>query len=228
MSPCEAAGTAAEQANTLPAGLLLAIGRVESGRPDPSLGRQVPWPWTINAAGRGQWFETREEAIRATQALLDSGTRSIDVGCFQVNQLYHPAAFAGLDHAFDPAANAAYAARFLTGLYLRTGSWEGAVEAYHSADPSRGVPYRQLVFATWSSPAALRVGAAPAFARVPAVTAGMPRNLAEDAGSRAEPTGVPPTGTRMEAGVLVSTPMPRGAAPGIVAMPPSVMTVLPR
>ena len=34
----------------------------------------------------------------------------------------------------------------------RLGSWEDAVAAYHSATPALGVPYRQLVYANWSTP----------------------------------------------------------------------------
>ena len=99
-SVCEEVGTAAERENGIPPGLLLAIGRVESGRWDAGRGRVTPWPWTINAAGKGQWFETREDAIRTVNALREAGTRSIDVGCFQVNLFYHPKAFADLDQAF--------------------------------------------------------------------------------------------------------------------------------
>ena len=63
--------------------------------------------------------------------------------------LYHPDAFMTLDQAFDPVANADYAAHFLVSLHDRLGSWDAAVAAYHSADPARGEPYRQLVFARW-------------------------------------------------------------------------------
>ena len=52
-------------------------------------------------------------AVRAMQA---NGVRSIDVGCGQINLMYHPDAFPNLELAFDPQANAAYAARFLKAL----------------------------------------------------------------------------------------------------------------
>ena len=106
LNPCEQAGVAAEREAGLPAGLLLAIGRVESGRWDPIRGRMTPWPWTMNAAGKGQYFETKDLAAQTVRAQLDGGTRSIDVGCFQISLLYHPAAFDSLEQAFDPAANA--------------------------------------------------------------------------------------------------------------------------
>jgi hypothetical protein len=147
---CDAAGAVAERRYDVPAGLLRAIGRVESGRRDPATGQVAPWPWTINAEGRGHLFESRSDALAATQALQRSGVSSIDVGCFQVNLVHHPAAFPTLDDGFEPRSNADYAARFLVSLQVKTGSWEAAVGAYHSATPELGNPYRDRVLAGWS------------------------------------------------------------------------------
>jgi Transglycosylase SLT domain len=152
---CQTAGTAAELLHSLPRGLLLAIGRVESGRRDPSTGQVAPWPWTINAAGAGRLFESGSEALDTTRSLHAQGVRSIDVGCFQVNLQHHPDAFTTLENAFDPHKNADYAARFLAGLRARTGSWEAAVAAYHSATPELGGPYRDRVLAGWAGAAAV-------------------------------------------------------------------------
>lgn len=149
---CETAATAAEQAWHLPPGLLLAIGRVESGKWDPVARRTVPWPWSIDAAGQGHQFDTAAQAVQAVRALLDGGARNIDVGCFQINLAAHPDAFASLDQALDPAANGLYAARFLAALYDRLGNWPDAVAAYHSANPLLGEPYRQAVYAGWADP----------------------------------------------------------------------------
>lgn len=146
---CVQAGRAAATSAGLPPGLLPAVGRVESGRADPLRGDVVPWPWTIDVAGQGRFFPDKQSAIRVTRALLASGQRNIDVGCYQISLLHHPFAFADLDQAFDPAANADYAARFLVALRNRHGNWADAVAAYHSADPARGNPYRDLVFAAW-------------------------------------------------------------------------------
>lgn len=150
-SVCEQAGTVAERTNGLPPGLLLAIGRVESGRWDPALGRAVPWPWAVNLAGNGRHSESREDAIATVSTALSQGIRNIDVGCFQINLLHHPNAFVGLHEAFDPAVNAGYAARFLADLKSRLGSWTAAVEAYHSADPARAIPYGRNVMTSWGS-----------------------------------------------------------------------------
>jgi hypothetical protein len=129
--------------------LLLAIGRVESGRWDAQRQRVVPWPWAIDAEGAGVLSDTKEAAIERTVALREAGIRNIDVGCYQINLTSHPLAFADLAEAFDPGANADYAGRFLVDLHARFGSWDATVAAYHSTQPERGIPYRQLVFANW-------------------------------------------------------------------------------
>ena len=148
---CETAITSAEYANRLPPRLLAAISLTETGRVEPASGRVRPWPWTINANGEGQVFETRQAAILAVKALQVRGVLSIDVGCLQVNLMYHPDAFTSLDQAFDPRANASYAARFLNSLYAGTKGWTTAIAAYHSETPALGAPYRILVMARWQN-----------------------------------------------------------------------------
>jgi len=151
-SPCEQAGRDAERNYGLPVGLLGAIGKVESGRWDPALGRVVPSPWAIDAAGQPYLSDNRSSALQMAHALQDGGSRNIDVGCFQINLKSHPAAFTDLEQAFDPAANAQYAARFLASLHTRLGNWQDAVAAYHSATPARGLPYQQAVYSNWTAP----------------------------------------------------------------------------
>lgn len=109
----------------------------------------LPWPWVIDAAGQPHFFPDKAAAVKATESLLQAGHRNIDVGCFQISLLNHPFAFANLEQAFDPAANAHYAAHFLSILYARYGNWPDAVAAYHSADPVLGTAYRNQVFAAW-------------------------------------------------------------------------------
>ena len=147
---CQQAGAAAELRWGIPPGLLLAIGRIESGRRDAATGRVMAWPWSINAGGTDGVFETRAQAIESVLAWQMRGVRSIDIGCFQINLLSHPTAFASIDEGFDATANAEYAARFLTDLHTRSGSWERAVAWYHSATPGVGDVYRDRVLADWS------------------------------------------------------------------------------
>jgi hypothetical protein len=68
----------------------------------------------------------------------------------QVNLFHHPGAFATLDQAFDPRANANYAARFLNSLFADLGDWGTAIGAYHSRTPGLGEPYRDQVVSTWN------------------------------------------------------------------------------
>jgi hypothetical protein len=130
--------------------LLAAIARVESGRRDPATGAVEPWPWTINAEGRGSFFPDKAAAIAAVRSLQAQGVRSIDIGCMQINLRYHPNAFASLEEAFDPLANARYAARFLNELKSTRADWMAAAAAYHSQTPEYAEPYRARIAAAWS------------------------------------------------------------------------------
>jgi hypothetical protein len=148
---CDTAIVGAETTMRLPHRLLGAIAEVESGRLDAA-GTVRPWPWTINVEGRGEFFASKQQAVEAVRALQAQGLRSIDVGCMQVNLMHHPNAFASLDAAFDPTANAHYAARFLTTLYGISGSWVQATAAYHSQTPAIAADYQQRVMARWDHP----------------------------------------------------------------------------
>ncbi len=143
---CRAAIRAAERAAGIPNQLMAAIGRVESGRREPD-GSIDPWPWSINAEGTDHVYQTKAEAVAAVRTLQSQGMRSIDVGCMQVNLLHHPDAFANLDQAFDPVANANYAAKFLLQLRDETGTWPTATAWYHSATPELGAEYQRRVMA---------------------------------------------------------------------------------
>jgi hypothetical protein len=149
---CRQAIATAAQAHSIPGPLLAAIGRVESGRRDPQTGTWLPWPWTVDADGQGSFYDTKAQAIAAVRELQASGARSIDVGCMQVSLLHHPDAFANLDQAFDPVANAEYAAGFLRRLYAQTNDWAEAAAQYHSATPALAADYKRKVLAAWGQP----------------------------------------------------------------------------
>jgi hypothetical protein len=142
---CGGAIEAAQERHAVPAGLLFAIGEVESGRADPVTHRLVPWPWTVQAQNQSYYFATEAEAVAWVQAAQARSILSIDVGCMQINLMYHPAAFQNLDAAFDPASNADYAARFLVSLHAGTGDWQKAAGLYHSQTLALAIPYAQRV-----------------------------------------------------------------------------------
>jgi len=158
---CRAAIASAEREYGIPAGLLAAIGRVESGRRDPGTGEQGPWPWTMNAEGRGKFFPSKAEAVAEVGQLRAGGMRIIDVGCMQINLHHHANAFPSLEEAFDPLANARYGARFLRDLQAASGDWMVAAGHYHSHTPGRAEAYRAQVALRW--PEEQRAGTAPAW-----------------------------------------------------------------
>lgn len=138
-----------ERLYNIPAHWLGAIASTESGRYSPQLRLSVPWPWTINVAGQGYWFDTKQEALKAVQYHQSKGVKSIDVGCMQVNLMYHGSNFANISQAFEPIYNIAYAAKFLRSHYNKTNSWTKATAAYHSMQSSRGADYYRKVYQKW-------------------------------------------------------------------------------
>ena len=147
---CRLASQRVERAERIPAGLLRAIGRVESGRWVKAVGTSVAWPWTVYAEGRGRYLPSKLAAIREVERLRARGIANIDVGCMQVNLGYHPDAFERLERAFDPATNTAYAGRFLAALKRETRTWSKAISHYHSRTPQFAVPYAAKVRAMWN------------------------------------------------------------------------------
>ena len=135
----------AERQQGIPSHTLAAIANTESGRWHDGLGMVLPWPWVINAEGKGYFFESKAQAIRKVRALQATGMKSIDIGCMQVNLKHHPKAFATLEQAFDPRYNVAYAAKFLRSNYDDLGNWKKAVAAYHSRTPKYGNKYMARV-----------------------------------------------------------------------------------
>lgn len=82
--------------------LLTTISSVETGRWNAKTKQKVAWPWTVNAQGKGTYFETKAQAVREVKRLQKAGVKSIDVGCMQINLAYHPDAFKSVEEAFDP------------------------------------------------------------------------------------------------------------------------------
>ena len=120
---CRDAMVAAAARHGVPEAIILAIGRVESGFN----------PYAINAAGTPHFADSAAAAIAHVEARRAEGIESIDVGCGQINLMWHPTAFGSLAEAFTPARNADYAARFLARLHGAHGDWTQAVAHYHSA-----------------------------------------------------------------------------------------------
>lgn len=139
-----------EQSEEIPAHLLTAISLTETGKWQKGSREILAWPWTVTAHGRGQHFETKEEAQMEVEILMTTGVRNIDVGCMQINLKYHDEAFESLSEALDPKANTAYAAKFLKKLYAQKKDWMQAVGAYHSSTPDKNLKYRTKLTRLWN------------------------------------------------------------------------------
>lgn len=228
---CRQAVDAAERSHAIPPHLLSAIALVESGRKDPETGGFSPWPWTVNAEGEGHFYATKAEAIAAVHALQARGVNSIDVGCLQVNLMHHPHAFTSLDQAFDPNANADYAAQFLTQLHGQAGDWTRAAAQYHSMTPELAFAYQRKVVAAWTTeqqglpvqPGNLLLAAADVAPMRPAggVRGAFPRlQMSHTPSPHVIPMAAPPAGGGASAiarGMAAAASVSGAAAPG--AMP---------
>jgi hypothetical protein len=127
----------------IPDNLLLAIGIQEAGRRVD--GKIAIWPWTANARGKGVFFDSKKDLEAWVRQTQSAGTRSVDVGCMQINQKWHARQFASLEDATDPKTNVDYAARFLLSLYGETRDWWQAAGRYHSSTESyKSVYLRKL------------------------------------------------------------------------------------
>ena len=145
---CENIANLIESKANLPSHLLSSISRVEAGR-KLSTGEVKGWPWAINHAGKGLYFETKEGALKYLKNAVANGSRNIDVGCMQLNYRWHNEAFNSLDDMFDPEKNIIYAAKFVKELYERHQNWEDVIKHYHSNKEKFNIPYHKKVAKVW-------------------------------------------------------------------------------
>ncbi|MCB5303590.1 transglycosylase SLT domain-containing protein [Yersinia sp. 2544 StPb PI] len=115
----------------VPAESLYSLALTETSRRLPYGER--PWPWTINVAGKGYRFETRDAAWQALlQFIRRYPLKRIDVGIAQVNLGWNGHLFTSFYDAFEPYTNLRVAANILRTCYdASPGSWIKAAGCYH-------------------------------------------------------------------------------------------------
>lgn len=133
----------------MPKNLLKAISITESGRYHKKTTNAIPWPWTINVKGKGYYFKSKADAVKAVKRLKKAGIESIDVGCMQINLRYHPTAFKNIEEALEPKYNIRYASSFLYKDYKKTNNWQKSIGRYHNKKPSQGGRYVKRVYTNW-------------------------------------------------------------------------------
>jgi soluble lytic murein transglycosylase-like protein len=135
---------AAQQAG-IPASVLYAVALQESGTRFRH--RFVPWPWTLNVAGRAERYASRRDACAGlSRALGRAPMKRIDVGLGQINLGYHTQRYRTPCDLLDPTRNLAIAAEILKEQHASGEDWLLAIGRYHR--PAGGVladRYRQNV-----------------------------------------------------------------------------------
>lgn len=135
---CEREMVHAANAYDVPLGMLYAVGLTESGRAGSLQ------PYALNIDGRPAYEASKAAALRAFKSARQDGAKRIDVGCMQINHYYHAESFSSLDDMFDPAKNVQYAARFLSELRKREGSWTMAIARYHAGANNKAAHKRYV------------------------------------------------------------------------------------
>jgi len=130
----------------VPVELLWAVAQTESGS---QFGTQrLPWPWTLNIAGKSYRYASESQACNALLAAAErTRLKNIDVGLGQINIGWHRALFASPCDVLAPDRNINLTARLLRERYdEQPGSWLHAAARYHH--PAGGAPaagYRQRI-----------------------------------------------------------------------------------
>ena len=134
----------------IPPSLLYAVALTESAKKVGSPTVVRPWPWTLNIAGRGFFFNSRLAAWKVLTACLEQGKRSVDIGLMQVNWRYHEASLGTPWQALDPYRNLRVGAGILKDCYTTRLDWWASVGCYHApANPERASRYRRRVVSQW-------------------------------------------------------------------------------
>ncbi len=119
---CRALIKQLEQEHNIPAGLLAAIGAVESKHT----------PYAVNCNGKASMFTSHDAAKAYVRNLRNQGIIDINIGVLQINYAYHQTRFEKAEEFLDPYKNIPYAAKYLASLHRIYGSWTKAVKFYHS------------------------------------------------------------------------------------------------
>lgn len=114
----------------VPAQVLYAIALQESGA--HIRGEMIPWPWTLNVAGKPYRFSRREPACHALLlAVHEVGAKAVDAGLGQINMGWNGEHFAHPCEALDPYRNLAVVTALLKQHKTSDTTWITAAGRYH-------------------------------------------------------------------------------------------------
>lgn len=114
----------------VPSEVLFAVALQESGI--TIRGVRLPWPWTLNIAGRARYFARRSDACHALQSARSRLPASrIDVGLAQINLGYQQRFYRHPCELLWPHRNLEIAATILREQHRPGESWIVAAGRYH-------------------------------------------------------------------------------------------------
>jgi soluble lytic murein transglycosylase-like protein len=135
---CEREMISASQVHAVPLGVLYAVGMTETGN------KGSLHPYALNIEGKAVFAGSRDEAMEAFKRARKNGKKLIDLGCMQINHYYHGSKFDSVEEMLEPRRNVEYAAKFLSELRFKEGSWTMAVARYH-AGPNNNPAQKRYV-----------------------------------------------------------------------------------
>ncbi|MFL7013628.1 transglycosylase SLT domain-containing protein [Enterovibrio norvegicus] len=98
----------------------------------------APWPYTLNVKGKPYSFATYQEMVDAANNFIENGTRSVDIGLFQVNWLWNGHRSESVENLGTPWENGKVAAKILLEHYRKHGDWVVAAGRYHNPANKNG------------------------------------------------------------------------------------------
>jgi hypothetical protein len=115
---------------------------------EPRRRTPLPWPWTLNIAGRPARLPTRAAAEQQLRAALQAGIDSVDIGPMGINWRYHRRRLLSVERSLEPYWNLRVGAGLLAGHFADCADWAEAIGRYHSpANTVRAARYSALVLA---------------------------------------------------------------------------------
>jgi hypothetical protein len=137
----------AAHAAAVPSEVLYSVALQESGTYLIGRKRQlVPWPWTLNVAGAGYRFATRDDACSALLiAIATVGPKRVDSGLGQVNIGWNGHRFSEPCESLNPYTNLRVTSQILAEQHAVGGDWITAAGRYHhpAGGPAAAL-YRKL------------------------------------------------------------------------------------
>ena len=134
----------------VPVDLWFAILLQESGA--PYRGRLLPWPWTLNVAGKPYRFTNKTQMTAFLCRVRPAELNRIDIGFGQIHWGSHKAHFRSMAELADPMVNLSYSAWWFKRQYAASNDWWTAVGQYHAPNnPTRARKYRRAVKNKWST-----------------------------------------------------------------------------